>query len=69
MNKTPGGTKSRAGSDDEEVEECSSVNENEDQYYDESEGNQNTPGGEKWQKGDGIFNRDEQMKYKKILEK
>jgi len=39
MNKTPGGTKSRAGSDDEEVEECSSVNENEDQYYDESEGN------------------------------
>jgi len=39
MNKTPGGTKSRAGSDDEEAEECSSVNENEDQYYDESEGN------------------------------
>ena len=43
--------------------------ENEDQYYDESEGNQNTPGDGKWQKGDGIFNRDEQMKYKKILEK
>ena len=69
MNNQPN-TKSRGGNSEEEVEEeGSSVNENDDQYYDESEGNYNTPGDGKWQKGDGIFNRDEQMKYKKILEK
>ena len=63
------GTKSRRGSDNENEEDGSSGNENDDQYYDESEGNNNTPGDGNMQKGDGIFNRDEQMKYKKILEK